>query len=98
MKKTEVMSTLKGLGNPRHKATFERHGVFGDAFGVSYADLYKLVKKIGTDQKLADQLWASGNHDARVLAAFIADPAAMKAADLDTWAKTVNQIAGWIST
>ncbi len=93
MNKTETMKELEALGNERHRATFARHGVTGDVFGVPYADLYKVQKRIGIDQKLAEELWATGNHDARVLAAFIADPAAMKASVIDRWAKTAgNQV------
>ncbi len=53
---------------------------------MSYADLDKLVKRIGRDAELADGLWKSGNHDARVLATRVADPAAMSAERLEAWA------------
>ena len=36
------------------------------------------------------QLWASGNHDARVLATMVADPAQMKSQTLDAWAKDLD--------
>lgn len=90
MKKTEVMKRLKEAGKESHKKTYLRHGVTGPTFGVPYADLYKLQKEIGVDQELAHQLWQTGNHDARTLATLIADPPAMKSADLDAWAKESN--------
>ncbi|MDQ3701909.1 MAG: DNA alkylation repair protein, partial [Chloroflexota bacterium] len=40
---------------------------------------------IKTDHALARALWATGNHDARVLATMIADPGQTSAADLDAW-------------
>lgn len=90
MNKTEAMKTLESLGSEQTRKTWRRHGITGDCFGVKYGDLYKVVKQIGTDQKLADQLWATGNHDARVLATMIADPAQMTQSSLDQWATSAN--------
>lgn len=90
MNKTEVMKTLESLGTEQTRKTWRRHGITGDCFGVKYGDLYKIVKQIGTDQKLAEQLWKTGNHDARVLATMIADPAQMTQASLDDWANTAH--------
>ena len=90
MKKNDVLKKLKSLGKETHRATYARHGITGDVFGVPYADLYKLRKQIGVDQSLADELWTTNNHDARVLAAFIADPEKIKATTLDKWVKTSN--------
>lgn len=59
-------------------------------FGVSYAVLGKLTKKIKTDHALAVQLWASGNHDARILATMVADPARLDAKTAQAWAKAVD--------
>lgn len=94
MNKTEVMKRLKAAGDDRYVQTLARHGATGKAFGVSYADLYKLQKQIGTDQPLATKLWETGNHDARILAALVADPQQMTAPMLDRWVKAANdQIA-----
>ena len=70
----EMMSELKSLGSEQTCKTYKRHGVKGDMFGVSYANLGKIKKKIKVDHKLAEQLWATGNHDARIVATMIADP------------------------
>jgi len=59
-------------------------------FGVSFADLTALKKKIGTDHDLACALWNSGNYDARVLATMIADPAKVTSAHLERWLKDVD--------
>ena len=56
-------------------------------FGVSFATLKTLRKRIGVDQELALALWDTGNFDARNLAVKIADPARMSPSDLDRWAK-----------
>ncbi|MHC4846545.1 MAG: DNA alkylation repair protein [Planctomycetota bacterium] len=94
MNKTEVMKKLKALGNERYATTLSRHGVDGNAYGVSYAELYKLQKAIGTDHALAENLWKTANHDARILATLIADPDKLKITQLDQWVKSAdNQIS-----
>lgn len=85
MKKTEVLKQLAALGTAQNRKTYGRHGVQGAAYGVSYANLGKLQKKIKVDHALAESLWDSGNHDARVLATMIADPARITAAKLEAW-------------
>ena len=39
---------------------------------------------------VAEQLWATDNHDARILATMIADPEKMTAAKLDAWARDLE--------
>jgi len=87
------MKRMEGAGKEAYRKTWLRHGVQPPLFGVSYADLYKLQKEIGADQALASQLWKTGNHDARVLATLVADPAVMTAKELDAWlANATNRI------
>ncbi|MFT7616597.1 MAG: 3-methyladenine DNA glycosylase AlkD [Planctomycetota bacterium] len=94
MNKTETMKKLKDAGKESHKKTYLRHGITLPTFGVPYADLYKLQKQIGVDQGLADQLWKTGNHDARTLATLIADAPSMKATEVDAWARdSDNQLS-----
>jgi len=90
MNKTEALKQLRAMGTAQYRKVYARHGVVGPSFGVSYANLGKLKKSIGVDHELARALWASGNHDARVLATMIADPEAVTATDLDTWARQLD--------
>ena len=69
----QALAALRKAGTAQNVKVYGRHGVKGDAFGVSYAELGRLHKTIGTDHGLARALWATGNHDARVLATMIAD-------------------------
>lgn len=85
MDATQVLERLQAKAKPSVAKTYRRHGVFEPCFGVSYADLAALVKTLGVDHALARQLWASGNHDARVLATKLADPGEMDAGELETW-------------
>jgi hypothetical protein len=95
----EVMATLAKSGSAQTKKTYARHGASEPMFGVSFATLGGLVKRIGVDHELAMQLWDTGNFDARNLAMKIVDPARMTPGDLDRWAKdmTVRMCAGYVS-
>src|SRR3712207_8808706 len=85
MDKTTAMARLEALGTEQNRKTYARHGATENVFGVSYADLGKLQKEIKVDHELARDLWATGNHDARILATKVADPAALTAKDADAW-------------
>lgn len=81
----EAMDALEKAGSAQTCKTYARHGASGPMFGVSFATLKTLVKRIGIDHELALALWDTGNFDARNLAFKIVDPARITAADLDRW-------------
>jgi 3-methyladenine DNA glycosylase AlkD len=87
---TEVLAELESLGSAQTRKTYTRHGVNANQYGVSFAALGKLKKRLKTDHALALKLWASGNHDARVLATMIADPKQMDAATLESWVRDLD--------
>ncbi|HEX4959708.1 MAG TPA: DNA alkylation repair protein [Thermoanaerobaculia bacterium] len=82
----ETLDTLKSLGKEQMRKTYLRHGAREDCYGVSTPDLKNLQKKLKKDPDLAGPLWATGNHEARVLATMIADPQRFDLAALDGWA------------
>ena len=85
-----VLAELEALGTEPTRKTYRRHGVTGPQYGVLYAPLGKIAKRLKTDQELARGLWASGNHDARILATMIADPATTTGSELDKWISDVD--------
>lgn len=85
-----ALKKLEAAGTAQNRKVYARHGVQRPMFGVSYANLNRLVKQIKTDQALAEELWATGNHDARVLAAMIADPAKFDNALAESWVKDLD--------
>ncbi len=84
----ETFAELQALGTAQNRKVYPRHGVREPLFGVSYANLGKLKKKIKADHALALELWDSGNHDARILATMIAEPQKATVPMLDAWACT----------
>lgn len=90
MKLGEAMEALERLGSEETAATMRKHGVGAPLYGVRHGDLDALAKELGTDQALASRLWATGHHDARMLATRIADARALSSADLDRWARDLD--------
>jgi 3-methyladenine DNA glycosylase AlkD len=86
MNKNKVLQQLEKMGTAQNCKVYKRHGVQGDQYGVSIANLKKLKKQIKIDQPLAEQLWATGNHDARYLATMIADTKHIDDSTLESWA------------
>lgn len=80
-----ALARLEAAGTEQNRKVYRRHGAQEPLFGVSFAVLKALAREAKRDGALARGLWATGNHDARVLACMVADPAAATEADLDAW-------------
>jgi 3-methyladenine DNA glycosylase AlkD len=99
MSVAEVMRELKKSGSAQTRKTYARHGALEPMFGVSFATLKTLMKRIGVDHELALGLWDTGNFDARNLAMKVVDPARMTSAGLDSWGRemTAWMCAGYVA-
>ena len=86
----QIFAQLKKAGSAQTRKTYGRHGVTGEMFGVSYADLGRLKKKIKVNHEMAIELWETGNHDAQVLASMIADPDQATVKQINDWASSLN--------
>lgn len=86
----ETMSALEAYGTEQNRKVYARHGAGTNTFGVSFASLGVLKKKIKTNHALAGELWATGNRDAQYLAMMIADPARATVKELEGWAKSLD--------
>jgi 3-methyladenine DNA glycosylase AlkD len=87
---TIAMARLEAAGTEQNRKVYPRHGVRPPMFGVPYSVIGRLQKEIGVDHDLARALWTTGNHDARILATRIADPARITARDADAWLRDVD--------
>lgn len=98
----EALAALEAAGSEQTRRTYARHGATAPMFGVSFAALKVLAKRIGVDHALALALWDTGNLDARNLAVKVVDPAQMTAAELDRWAddpsaRLCSNYVAWIA-
>lgn len=89
----EIIAQLESLRNERNIAGMARFGIRpARPLGISITTLRPLARQIGRDHALSGELWASGWHEARILAAFIEEPALVtrrlmdaRAAAFDSW-------------
>jgi 3-methyladenine DNA glycosylase AlkD len=83
-----VLRELKKLANPKVRAKMAHFGVnVPKAYGISAPVLHALARKIGKDHELAEQLWASGIHEARILATLIGEPEKVTSAQMERWVR-----------
>lgn len=83
----DILAELRALGSEADRAGMARYGINVDnAFGVSIYELRRIAKRLGSDHELALALWATGNHEARLLACFVDDPAMVTEEQVEAWA------------
>ncbi|OKL36874.1 DNA alkylation repair protein [Domibacillus mangrovi] len=80
-----VMQELEALGKERTKKMYISNGAHEPLFGVATGSMKPIAKKIKINQRLAEELYATGNYDAMYFAGIIADPKAMTESDFDRW-------------
>ncbi|MEW9672077.1 DNA alkylation repair protein [Ammoniphilus sp. 3BR4] len=80
-----VMQELEALGKERIKKIYISNGAHEPLFGVATGAMKPIVKKIKINQRLAEELYATGNYDAMYFAGIIADPKAMTESDFNRW-------------
>ncbi|HFK1459107.1 TPA: DNA alkylation repair protein [Bacillus cereus] len=86
----EVMQQLEEYGTEQNRKTYKNHGAKGPLFGVSFANLKLLKKKIKKDHDLAISLWETKNMDAMTLATMILDPMKVTTELLNKWVQEVD--------
>jgi 3-methyladenine DNA glycosylase AlkD len=85
----EALAWLERRGSKRtREEMLTRYGITApNAFGVSVSAIQQLAKRLGRDHDLAAALWDTGWYEARMLAAYVDDPARVTAAQMDRWAR-----------
>ena len=86
MRYSDIITKLKSLSDPEAVQGMARFGINPeDTYGVSIPDLRKMAEEIGKDHALAQQLWASHIHEARILASMVDYPEVVTEAQMDAW-------------
>jgi 3-methyladenine DNA glycosylase AlkD len=85
---SRIVSELKRLGTQRNVDGMARFGIRAKiCYGVAKPSLDTLAKRIGKNHTLALQLWETGIHDARILAAMVDVSAEVTASQMENWAR-----------
>ncbi len=77
MSLSQVMKQLESEGDEKVRQRYVRDGVVDNVFGVLLGKLRALAATLGMNHGLGLELWETGNHDARILACMLLDPAAL---------------------
>ncbi len=92
----EVLAWLERQGTAAARAGMIRYGIPNQkAFGIAIGALQKHAKLLGRDHALAAALWETDRYEARLLAAYVDEPAEVTAAQMDRWAR---QFDSWAIT
>ncbi|MBU0636845.1 MAG: DNA alkylation repair protein [Patescibacteria group bacterium] len=83
-----ILKKLKSLGNATNIKGMARFGIKpNNAYGVLIPNLRKFAKEIGKDHVLAQQLWDSKIHEAKILASMIDKADLVTKKQADQWIK-----------
>ena len=89
----QIIANLKQCANAQTVDQIARFGSrFAQALGVWIPTLRKMAKESGRNQGLVVALWASGIHEAKILASMIAEPQLVCAELKEEWA---NNFDAW---
>ncbi len=81
-----ALEELRTLGEQRNVDGMAHFGIRAKiVYGVAKPKMDELARRIGKDHKLALELWASGVHDARILAGMIDLPEQVSARQMERW-------------
>jgi 3-methyladenine DNA glycosylase AlkD len=58
--------------------------------GVRVTELRVVAKELGRDHRLAGALWATGIHEARILAGMVEEPARVTKTQMDQWVRAFD--------
>ena len=81
------MEDLRRRSSPKAVAGMSRFGIQTSmALGVSIPQLRDISKKVGISHDLAQELWKTRIHEARILATMVDDPMKVSEAQMEEWA------------
>jgi len=88
MQYNEILRRLESLSNPENVAGMARYGINPkNTLGVSIYALRPMAKEIEKSHGLAQKLWDSGIHEARILASMVDEPGKVTEEQMGAWAK-----------
>jgi 3-methyladenine DNA glycosylase AlkD len=85
----KIIAHLRTLRSPRDAGGQRRYGIVpkGEHLGIRAPVLREIARRHRRNHALALELWETGVHEARVLAALIDDPARVTRAQMEKWAR-----------
>ena len=88
MTSRDVLVLLERAGDRRTREGYPRYGITATRpLGVPMNKIQAIAKKVGVDHALALALWKTDVYEARLLCAFVADPAKLTTRQMDAWTR-----------
>lgn len=89
----QVVEALKLYANPDALAGMARYGISTEnTLGINIPTLRKFARDIGKNHDLAEGLWDTGIHEARILAAYVDEPKQVTESQMELW---VSDFDSW---
>ncbi len=83
-----LLAHLQAHANPANVAGMARFGINSEnTLGVSVTELRRVARETGRSHPVARALWASGIHEARILATMVEEPERVTPRQMDAWAR-----------
>ena len=83
-----LLARLQSHANPANVAGMARFGINSEnTLGVPIPVLRRMAKETGRSHSVAHDLWASGIHEARILATLVEEPERVTPRQMDAWAR-----------
>jgi 3-methyladenine DNA glycosylase AlkD len=89
----QIVHEMRALAKPSARESMARFGIdTSTALGLNVPTIRSLAKLFGKNQPLAESLWNTGIHEARILACLVGDPCAISRSTMDRW---VRDLSSW---
>lgn len=83
----QILAELQDIADPQAAAGMSSAGIQGaQVYGVRVPILRQMARRCGRDHQPAQALWASGVHEARILASMVAEPKRVTEELMERWA------------
>ncbi|MGZ8361590.1 MAG: DNA alkylation repair protein [Allosphingosinicella sp.] len=88
----DALAALEAHGEARLRDGLARYGIVtaDRVIGVSMANIQKVAKGIGRDHDLAAALWETRVYEARLMTAYVDDPALITPEQMDRWTRAFD--------
>jgi 3-methyladenine DNA glycosylase AlkD len=81
-----ILEEMRSKADPKAVEGMARFAISpSNTLGLSIPTIRKMARRLGRDHKLALELWESGVHEARILAAMVDDPSLVTDAQMEKW-------------
>ena len=86
-----IIEQLEAMSNPEDRAGMARFGINTEkAFGIRIPVLRKMAREYKREHELAQALWETGYHEARILASMVDDARLVTDAQMEAWVLDFN--------